>query len=131
MAHGKIAGFDRPLVESELIINTALNVDRDYGAELENNEARAAEEDFVEKKLEWNVEDGRDMSVRLNQAGYVLGIEIATGRDEIADVHMNEIQSTIETIVNEEDRFDGFAVPGPMRGAGELTDEFRYSIRAK
>jgi len=135
MAHGKIAGFGRPLAESELVINTALNVDREYGAELENNEYRAAEEEYIEKMLERNVEDGRGMSVQLNPAGYILGIEIATGRDEIGDIHMNAIQSVIEMLVEEDsdrDAFDGFAMPGgPMRRAYNLTDEFRYAIRAE
>lgn len=130
MPSGKIAGFDRPLAETELIINTALDVTRDYGNNLENSEFRAEQEKVMKQELD--AVRLTDLDVELSPSGFVVGVRIATGETEISDQIIEDVEDGMNGVVNNFDQVDGFVVPsGVRRGALEQVREFRYTIIAK
>lgn len=142
MPEGKIAGFDRPLVESEIIVSTAFSVSDEYdeGGELtlENSGNRADVEDEIENFMSNNGGRGfRDITVKLTPSGSLTGAQFATGRDEILSEEqrrfsLEEFESLLMDLVDDHPAFTGFRVPNAYNtGFGDYVDEPYYSIECK
>lgn len=141
MPRGIIAGFPRPLTEGEIVINSGFAITDDYGANLENSDFRANEEDKMEQIIVNTVGGGlgRDMAVKLGPAGNMTGIQIATSSDvilseetrgnvlSVVDIErvLNEIKDTVSGIT-------GFRVPTSFPvGFAETVDEPYYGIESE
>lgn len=139
MPHGSIAGFDRPLAESELRFETLLRVDNEYGVDLERNSFRSEQEERMEEIVSNNVgrRVSKNMTLQLSPAGNSVGVAIALGTDEIVSGRsrnqgsLEGLVAGIEAIKREMDEVNSFGVPGAFSGFGERTDEVLYSIKAE
>ena len=135
MPHGKIAGFDRPLAESEIIISFTYDVDYDYGLSLETNSKRKEQEEIFEDKFRGHVDvlgSLDDYTVRLSPAGRSLGVDLATGTTELLSDELNGIERAINNIADDMGVITGFIVPSAYgRNAGKMIDRLEYTIKTK
>jgi len=129
MPHGKIAGFDRPLAESELILETALRVDRELGENLEDEVLRDEKESIIEERMGFLLSG--DVTVKLSPAGFTLGVQVALGTDEVNSEEIDVIESAIKEFIEDSPDVDGFALPTGFKDMGAEVDEMEYSIQSK
>lgn len=142
MPQGKIAGFNRPLTEGEIIIQTAYLIEKDFGLSLDDGGKRAEFEDDLAKFLADSLLSGtaKEMTipftVKASPAGRMLGVKIATNTDEIGGVEgiasgfaLSDIVEVLKKIPEEVDKVRTFTKPGAYRNFGEPQDRLHYTIK--
>lgn len=115
-------GGPRPLIDCELMYTAKYNIDSGYGERLEGSEEREHAEKLIAQYIDDNT-DYHEPAVKLNPAGWNLGVDVMLGSGELTPTGFSNLQSALDEAVKR--TIDESAK------RGESIDMPEWSIRCK